>query len=326
MIEIIKLPKIDLHCHLDGSLSVQLVRELSGDRSITAGQLQVQDDCRSLSEYLEKFSIPLTCLQTEKGLERAGYCLLEEADKENVRYMEVRFAPMLSVHEGLSCRQVIESVKKGLEKGYRQYGIHSNIIVCAMRHHSEEQNLKVLKAARELLGEGVCALDLAGDEAAFATSSFRELFIRAARWDMPFTIHSGECGSLENVKEAYELGAKRIGHGIALQKDRELMKKFAEKGIGIEMCPTSNLQTKAVEVWEEYPLFQYLQDGLKVSVNTDNRTVSNTSMTKELELVYKSCGGNQDILYRLLCNAVETSFAKDLVKNQLMEEITDCLI
>jgi len=319
--DILKLPKIDLHCHLDGSMPLALIRELCADPTISAGQLQVGDDCRSLAEYLEKFTIPLTCLQTAKGLEMAGYCLLEEAARENVRYIEVRFAPMLSVQGELSGRKVIESVLKGLEQGYRQYDVHYNVIVCAMRNHSIDQNLKMLKTAREFLGEGVCALDLAGDEAAFPTCGFRELFTQSVKWDMPFTIHSGECGSISNVREAFELGAKRIGHGIALQKDEELMKKFAENKIGIEMCPTSNLQTKAVENWEKYPIYQYLQKGLKVSVNTDNRTVSNTTMIKELERVCGSCGGNIEVIYQLLYNAVETSFADDLLKGQLLKEI-----
>jgi len=321
LLKIKKLPKIELHCHLDGSMPVGLIKELSQDATILADQLQAPKDCGSLKEYLERFSIPLRCLRTAEGLEAAGRGLLEDVSKENVKYIEVRFAPMLSAHEGFSCRQVIDSVLRGLEKGYRQYGVHYNVIVCAMRHHSIEQNLTMLKESRERLGEGVCALDLAGDEAAFETSGFRELFVRAAKWDMPFTIHSGECGSVANVKEAFELGAKRIGHGIALQKDKDLMKKFADHKTGIEMCPTSNLQTKAVERWEEYPLLMYMQKGLKVSVNTDNRTVSNTTMTKELELVYKSCDFNNDIISQLLRNAVETSFADDNLKNKWMREL-----
>lgn len=316
-----RIPKIELHCHLDGSMPAALIRKLSGNEAIPAEQLQVPQDCRSLSQYLERFALPLTCLQTESGLAESGYAILAEAAKENVRYMEVRFAPMLSVHEELSCRQVIESVLAGMKRGYQEHGVSYNIIVCAMRHHRPEQNLEMLKTARELLGEGVCALDLAGDEAAYETALFRELFFQARKWGMPFTIHSGECGSIQNVREAYELGAKRIGHGLTLKNDRELMKRFAADGIGVEMCPTSNLQTKAAENWAEYPLFEYLQAGIKVSVNTDNRTVSNTTMTGELQLIYDSCGGNQDILYRLLVNAAETSFAEDGVKNRLIEEM-----
>lgn len=325
--EIKRLPKFELHCHLDGSVPVETIQELAGDKTISQDELMVEDSCQSLAKYLTKFEIPLRYMQSEYGLEQAAFGLMKAAAKENVKYIEVRFAPMLSVQEGLATRTVIESVFKGLQKGQEAYKIQFNMIVCAMRHHGLERNLTMLKTAREMIGEGVCALDLAGDEAAVATREYYDLFLQAQKWDMPFTIHSGECGSILNVKTAYELGAKRIGHGIALQKDRDLLLKFAEAKIGIEMCPTSNLQTKAVTKWEDYPVFRYLEHGLKASINTDNRTVSNTSMTRELEMVYESSKkfapnkSGDEIIKQLLCNAVETSFAEDNQKHQWLKDI-----
>ena len=198
--DIEQLPKLDLHCHLDGSLTKAMIERHLG-KKVTGEALTVSQDCRSLTEYLEKFDLPLQCLQDEKGLEEGAYTFVEEIAKEKVEYIEVRFAPMLSVHENLSCRQVIEAVRKGMERGK-------------------------LKCAREYLGEGVCALDLAGDESAYPTACFRNIFQEAKRLGMPYTIHSGETGNLENVREAWELGAARIGHGIALKKDPELMKAY----------------------------------------------------------------------------------------------------
>jgi len=318
--DILKLPKSELHCHLDGSMNLEIVRELSGNPAIVREQLRAEPDCISLAEYLEKFELPIQCLQSEKGLMKAAYSLIEDVAKENLRYIEVRFAPMLSVHEKLSCRVVIESVIRGLKKGYEDFGVYSNVIVCAMRHQSPEQNLSMLKTARELLGEGVCAFDLAGDEAAFLNSGFRDLFAEAKRLDMPFTIHSGECGSVANVREAMELGARRIGHGVALMQDQSLIQEYARRRIGLEMCPTSNLQTKAIKNWDDYPLLDFLKHGVLLSVNTDNRTVSNTTITKELELVYKSC--HQDgVIYQLLRNSIEMAFAADQMKHELLKEL-----
>ena len=316
-INIKKMPKVELHCHLDGSMPLALVRKLSGDKMLTNDDLQVADDCESLAKYLEKFTIPCQCLQTKAGLKEASYALLEDVAKENVKYIEVRYAPIFSTNEGLSLREVMESVIAGLKAGYQDFGIHANSIVCAMRHINLGANLKMLKIARELLGEGVCALDLAGDEAAYPTQNFRELFRQASAWDMPFTIHSGETGSIANVREALNLGAKRIGHGIALRQDTELIKEYAKHGIGIEMCPTSNLQTKAIDSWDNYPLRYFLEQGQKVSVNTDNRTVSNTTLTKELEMVYASCDYDDNIIHQLQLNAIETSFASDDIKHTL---------
>ena len=272
--------RVELHCHLDGSLNIDFVDRMLRkqgiiiERTELEEKLKVKPDCTSLTEYLEKFDLPLQCLQTKEGLEQAAYELVMDAAKDNVAYLEVRFAPMLSTEKGLTCTEVIDSVVRGLKKGERESGTYAYAIVCAMRHHSLEQNLEMLQAAKPFVGKGVCALDLAGDESGFPTNLFRELFLQAKEWKIPFTIHSGECGSVDNIREAIALGAKRLGHGIALEKSPELRQLCKEKGIGIEMCPTSNLQTKAVEDFNSYPLKQFLEEGLLVSVHTDNRTVS----------------------------------------------------
>lgn len=302
-----ELKKIDLHCHLDGSLRQNLIQKYA-DRIVTPEMLTAPENCSSLTEYLEKFDLPLQCLQEEAGLAEGAYTFAEDAAKDRVMYIEVRFAPMLSAHDSLNCRQIIEAVRKGMERGREEFGVRYGIIVCAMRNHSLEQNLSMLRSAREFLGDGVCALDLAGDESAFPTEQFRELFHEAKRLDMPFTIHSGETGSVANVREAYELGARRIGHGIALRKDRGLMRAYADAGIGVEMCPTSNFQTKAVRGWEEYPLMEFVEAGIPVSINTDNRTVSGTTMTQELTKIYEQYGQDDMLIRKLLDNAARTAF------------------
>lgn len=319
--------KIELHCHLDGSLNIDSVQELLKEqgnvyeREELREKLEVASECMSLTEYLEKFELPLRCLQTKEGLRRAAYELVRDVSKEGVRYIEARFAPMLSTERGLSCREVIASVVEGLKAGEREYGVFASAIVCAMRHHSLEQNMQMLTEAREFVGKGVCALDLAGDESAFPTSMFRQLFIQAKEWGIPFTIHSGECGSVDNIREAIELGAKRLGHGIALEKSPELRKLCKEKGIGIEMCPTSNLQTKAVEGLEQYPLEQFLNEGLLVSIHTDNRTVSGTTLSDEEALVIEQLHLPKEIIVKCTENAIQTAFASDKIKEQLMEEL-----
>lgn len=319
--------KVELHCHLDGSLNIDSVQEMLKEQGIVyereelREKLEVVPECTSLTEYLEKFELPLRCLQTKEGLRRAAYELVRDVSKEDVRYIEMRFAPMLSTEKGLSCREVIASVVEGLKAGEQEYGVFASAIVCAMRHHSLEQNMQMLTEAREFVGKGVCALDLAGDESAFPTSMFRQLFIQAKEWGIPFTIHSGECGSVDNIREAIELGAKRLGHGIALEKSPELRKLCKEKGIGIEMCPTSNLQTKAVSRLEKYPLEQFLNEGLLVSIHTDNRTVSGTTLSDEEALVIEQLHLPREIIVKCTENAIQTAFASDKIKEQLMEAL-----
>ena len=190
-----------------------------------------------------------------------------------------------------------------------------------MRHHSEEETYRMLKAAREYLGSGVCGADLAGAEAAYPMSEFMELFTKAGKLGIPFTLHAGECGNPQNIIDSVQVGAKRIGHGIAMRGHKELERALAEKNIGIEMCPISNLQTKAVNSTAEYPLREFLDAGLKVSINTDNRTVSNTNLTKELDFIQRTYGIRDEELPLLMKNAVDTAFAADEVKAALYRKL-----
>lgn len=288
-----KLKKYDLHCHLDGSLSLAAIRKLAAYSGIELPEsqdalrvlLQAEQDCQSLREYLEKFELPLSCLTDRECFKTAVSDLMGDAAAENVIYIEIRFAPLLSVRQDLTCRQIIEGALDGLEEGKRKYGIDGNLILCGMRHMPADVNAELAKTAREYLGCGVAALDLAGDEAGFPVMQQRAMFEEAAKLGIPFTIHAGECGSAESVRDALALGAGRIGHGIAVWKDRNLMRECAKRGIALEMCPSSNLQTKAVESLKDYPFQEFLDAGIPVTVNTDNRTVSGTTITRELELL-----------------------------------------
>lgn len=305
--ELKALPKIELHCHLDGSLSREFLESSLG-RKVEPSEIHVSDDCQSLQEYLEKFDLPGQCLQDEEGLELAGYDVLKSMSQENVRYAEVRFAPLLSENENLSCGQVIEAVIRGMNRGKNEFGVDYGIITCAMRHHSYEENLRMIRTAREYLGNGVCAADLAGAEAIYPMSEFMELFGQAKKLGMPFTIHAGECGNVQNILDSVEAGALRIGHGIAMRGNSEVQKMIREKGIGVEMCPISNLQTKAVESESQYPLREFLDNGIKVTINTDNRTVSNTTMTKELQFIQEHYRITDEEIRLMMRNAVDTAF------------------
>lgn len=318
--EILEMAKIDLHCHLDGSLTQACLCELSG-REVAVSELQVSDDCQNLAEYLEKFDLPLQYLQTAEGLRKASKAFLMDLKKDNIAYVEVRFAPLLSVNEHLNCKQVMEAVLTGLEDAKKECQIPYNVIACAMRHHAIEDSLQMMKDCREFLGQGLCALDLAGNEAAFPMENFRELFAEAKKMGYPFTLHAGECGRVENVIESVKAGAKRIGHGIALTGNPEAIQFCKERKIAIEMCPISNMQTKAVSCKEDYPIREFLDAGLRVTLNTDNRMVSNSTIAKEMEFVQINYGITDQELCRMTENAIEASFAKDEVKQILWKQM-----
>lgn len=314
------LPKVELHCHLDGSLSREFI-ERRLNRKVSQSELSVSDDCRSLNEYLEKFDLPGKCIMDEEGLSEAGYDVLKSMKQENVCYAEIRFAPLLSETEDMNCAKVTEALLAGLEKGKKDFGIEYGVITCAMRHHSEEENRRMIRTAREYLGYGVCAADLAGAEALYPMSEFMELFQETKKLGMPFTLHAGECGSVQNILDSVEAGAGRIGHGIAMRGHREVQKELQRKGIGIEMCPVSNLQTKAVESTKDYPMREFLDNGLKVTVNTDNRTVSNTTLTKELAFIQKTYGITDEEIRLMMKNAVDVAFADDAMKERILKRL-----
>ncbi|MCD8340561.1 MAG: adenosine deaminase [Clostridiales bacterium] len=313
-----ELPKVELHCHLDGSLPPEAVTDyLTRTGRIPAGErlrYSVPEDCTSLADYLTCFDLPLLCLQTEDSIADFICAVLREAAQERMFYLELRFAPTFSRAEGLTLEQVFAAVRRGKAAGEAETGVRCGFLVCAMRNLSPEQNLAMLEEAARWYPDLVCGLDLAGDEAAHLTREQEAVFRRARELGIPFTIHSGETGSVENLEAALSYGAARVGHGIALQKSPALLRAYAEAGIGVEMCPLSNLQTRAVSGWDAYPFRQFREAGLPVSVNTDNRTVSGTTMASELERLCVHCGLTPAEIPALLRNANRCSFAPAWVK------------
>lgn len=321
----LQMPKIDLHCHLDGSMNVEvtraLLKEIGEEYSLEQleGLLKAPEDCQSLAEYLTRFDIPIRCIQTKEGLYKSAKAVALDASKENVKYIEVRFAPTSSTQEGLSIKEIIESVQKGLFEAELETDIKTGIIVCGMRHLPMETNLSMLKEARDFLGMGVVACDIAGDEKAFPNSEYKAFFDLAKQLEMPYTIHSGECGNAENIRTSMQFGAKRVGHGVAMGCDLDLIRACAKYGLGVELCPTSNLQTKAITSIDDFPIRSFMAAGVKVSVNTDNRTVSGTNSTKEFTRLVERFALTEEEVAKIYCDSVEMSFATDDVKHDLLK-------
>lgn len=317
MPDLAALPKIDLHCHLDGSLNLDFMNSILRYADPDELRRHVQVDglnCAGLAEYLEKFRAPLQCLRTPGHIREAARSFLVSLVSDHVIYVEVRFAPALLTGPQLSARDALELVLAGLGEGRRETGILFGVILCAMRGRAMDENMEVFSLARDYLGRGVCAVDLAGNEARYPVSAYRRLFSFASENRVPFTIHAGECGSVQNVRDAIHMGARRIGHGLAMAADPTLERLCGERGVGIELCPTSNFQTKAVPSPEQYPIWQFMDRGLAVTVNTDNRTVSGTTVTREFTLLADGYGFSDREFWQLTRNAIDQSFADDETK------------
>lgn len=326
---LLKMPKVELHVHLDGSVKASTIRELAESHADSPlpesddellSLMQADPDTTSLTQYLSKFSFVLPFMQTAGAIERIAYELVEQAAQQQVRYIEVRFAPWLHTHQGLSIEDAIRHTLNGLRRGEEQFGTVARAIVICMRNHSFEQNIAAIEAASLFYTKGVVAVDLAGDEASYPAHQFAPLFERAKVLKLPITIHAGEAAGAFNVRAAVEeLGAMRIGHGVRMEEDPAVIELVKAKKIPLEMCPISNIQTKAVEGWASYPLRNYIEEGIIVTVNTDNMTVSDTTITKEYTALIEHCGLSLNDIAALVMNGVKAAFLEEGPKAELVK-------
>ena len=318
---------IDLHLHLDGSLSLESVRDLAKMQNIPVESddekllkmLQVGPDCKDLNEYLEKFAFPGSLLQKPEAITRSVENLRKELKDQGLLYAEIRFAPQLHLLKGLTQRQVVEAAVEGLKAD----GVKAELILCCMRGAgNHEENLETVRLTAEFLGKGVCATDLAGAEALFPNPGFEDLFALARELKVPYTIHSGEALGPESVYQALAFGTKRLGHGVRSVEDPALLKRLAEEGVTLELCPTSNLNTNIFASITEYPLVALMNAGVRVTLNTDNIMVSGVTLQSEWEKVIRTFGLTDDQILTLQKNAAEAIFAAPEVKKWLLEQIT----
>lgn len=336
------IPKVELHLHLDGSVRPATLWELLEERrrrpdaGDTLGEfaglrseddvrrwIEVGDDCRSLGEYLARFELPLAVMQDADSMERIAYELVQDAAAENVRYMEVRFAPILHTREGMSMRGAAEATVAGLRRGQREFGVRSGVIACCMRHVDPADNVAMVRAMEPLAGDGVVAIDLAGDEGAFPGQRHRDALSLAHDIGFHVTVHAGEARGAAEIRYALEtLDAARIGHGVRLEEDPELMEYVIRERISLDMCPSSNVQTKAVPSLSEHPLRRYFEAGVRITVNTDNRTVSATTLAREYERIVAELGCSAADVRSMIRYAAEAAFLPDAEKARLVAEVS----
>ncbi len=325
------LPKIDLHCHLDGSVRPQTIIELAHQQGITLPSDNVDEiktlmvapeTCVNLDEYLKRFELPLSVMQTAAGIERISFELFEDAAKENVKYLEVRFGPLLHLEKGLSLDEILGSAVKGMKEAEKQYDINGNYILSILRHMPKDTIKGVIDAGEKYLNKGVVAFDLAGGE----LSGFCHEFVPYAQYAVEkgyrVTIHAGEQGDGQNVHDAVSLlSAERIGHGIHIKGHAQAYDLVKSEAVALETCPSSNVQTKAVDDLSSHPIKAFYQDGVLITINTDNRTVSNTTMTDEVRKVMEEFSLSREDYFNIYKVSVEHSFASESVKQHLLQYV-----
>lgn len=312
-----RLPKAELHCHLDGSLRPQTMLELAreygvampGDDSDEIREHMLVRDAHCLEDYLARFDITLSVMQTADALDRIAYELAEDAAREGVRYLEVRYAPVLNTRGGLSLGETVEAPLRGLARAQREYGIVSKVIVTALRHLPPDVSLELARLAVAYHPDGVVGFDLAGGEAGNPASRHAVAFQYAHEHNLPCTCHAGEGDGAGSVFEAvHACGAQRIGHGTRLIEDPALTDYVNDRRITLEICLTSNVQTRATDSYESHPLREYFDRGLNVVLNTDNRLMSGTTLVDEFAHAAHNLDFTFDELSQIALNGFAGAF------------------
>ena len=309
------MKKVELHLHLDGSVRPTTISELLNISIEEARKLSsVSLKENSLKDYLDKFDIPLKIMQTKENLMRISKELALDLLKDNVIYAEIRFAPNKHLENGLTLDEVITSILKGL----KEVPIKTNLILCMIRGDSYAKNLEIIKYAKKYLGKGVVGIDLAGNEAAYPVNNYQELFAIARKEKIPFTIHAGEGDGALSVIKAINLGAKRIGHGVRAIESTEALNLLKEKDITLEVCPKSNLDTKMYNKLESHPIKKLLDKGVKVTINTDNRTVSNITLEETYKKLKETFHFSKEDFINMNKRAIECAFISEKEKQELL--------
>ncbi|MFP4065471.1 MAG: adenosine deaminase [Bacteroidales bacterium] len=313
-----KLPKTDLHVHLDGSLRPETILELAQKDGTNIGAttlkqlektLQPGKTHESLNQYLKAFDLTLKVLQTEEALYRVAYELAEDCAKENVRYIEVRYSPILHTQKGLPVSTILEAVIEGLKDAERDFDITTGVIVCGIRNISPEVSLQMAELAVAFKNRGVVGFDLAGAEYNYPARDHLESFNLILSNNVNVTIHAGEAYGPDSIHQAlHYCGAHRVGHGTRLKEDGDLLNYVNDHRIPLEVCLSSNVQTQATRTMENHPFKFYLDLGLRVTLNTDNRLVTKTTMTDEYYLAYKNFNLSPQNILDLLINGVKSAF------------------
>ena len=318
------LPKIELHLHLDCSLSYEVVKQLNP--SITQEEYThtfiAPAKCSDLADYISRARSGFELMQTKEQLRMVTLDLFRQLKADNVLYAEIRFAPLLHIAKGLSSSEVVEIVNKATEEGIQSYGIEAGLILSTLRHYTAAESMETIELVKQFKGSTIVGFDIAADEAGFGIDNHIKAFEFAHLHDIPCTAHAGEAKGPESVWETLQyFKPSRIGHGVRSTEDPALMLFLKENNIHLEVCPTSNIQTNVFNTIEDHSAAKIYQSGISMSINTDARAISNVTLTDEYQLMEKVF--NWDIKHFKKCNleAIQHAFTSTEKKEKLRKQI-----
>lgn len=324
-------PKVDLHCHLEGSLSLSALREMA---QVTATPLPTNDDVLrqllittatdpTVTDYLKRFQPIVDLMQTTEQLQLAGFDIVRSAAADGLIYMEIRFTPTLYTRSGLTLEQAIAAFLTGLHAGTKTFGVPVNAIVCGRRERSLVELSTVFKTAAKFADQGVVGLDLVGDEFDYPTVDLADAIRAAHATGLPIALHAGETAPVDNIVVAMTLNVARIGHGQRLNGFPAAMDRAKRTKTTLETCLTSSHHSTTLPDYPNLPLQDFLAAGLKVTVNTNHRTIANVNLTDEILALHAHHHLDWPQLRQLTLNAIDGAFLPDIDKANLRSQIPE---
>jgi adenosine deaminase len=313
------MPKAELHLHLDGSVRVATALDLARTRGVDAPQtwdgmfaaLVAPERCRDQADLLERFDLPIALMQDAEALERIAYELVEAKAADNVRYVEVRWGPLLHVARGLSLADGIAAVARGTRAAAERFGVVARLIATALRSHDPADNVRLAEAAARFRDDGLVGFDLAGPEEAFPDPLSHERAFAAARaGGLRITLHAGEWGGAAQVRRALAVEPERIAHGPGAIDDADLCRELTDRGVTLDLCPTSNVQAGIVASVEDHPVARLHRAGVPVTLSTDDLTVSDITLSAEYGRAVGPIGLSLAELWAIDCHALDAAFAE----------------
>jgi adenosine deaminase len=327
-----RLPKTDIHCHLDGCIRPRTMLELAGAQGVKLPTrnlakltrfLEAGKRTRNLGDYLKIFDYTLSVLQEKEALYRVAYELAEDCAAENVRHLEVRYSPILHRRKKLSFEDIVDPVIGGLNDAGRKFGVSTGVIICGIRSLNPKYSLALAELAVAYKGKGVLAFDLAGQEKDYPAKAHRAAFQLILKNNINSTVHAGEAFGAASIGQAlHYCGAHRIGHGTRLREDPDLMRYVNDHRIPLEVCISSNLQTRTVPEVREHPFHFYFRQGLRVTLNTDSRLISATSVTNEIAIATRAFRLSPYEVKKIIINGFKSAFIPYADKARMLRLVT----
>ena len=319
-----KIPKVELHLHLDCSLSFDVVNRINPLIEIDEyrSSFQAKPNSSSLNDYINCADRAIELMQTRENLELVVEDLFKQLKKENVIYAEIRFAPLLHCSQNLDENKVVEIICNKAKIESEKNDINYGLILCTLRHYSKKQSLKTVRLVNQYKNNGVVGFDIAADEAGYPLDNHIEAFNYAKSNGLNITAHAGEAKGPESIWESIKkLHTKRIGHGVRCVEDLELVSYLSENDYHLEISLTSNIKTRTYKTFEEHPLNKIYNSSISISLNTDGRTISNTDLSLEYKIAEEKFGWTIDKIKKCNLEAIKHSFTSSSNKSKLTEKI-----